>query len=258
MKQFEKQIEQYKKIQQKDMRVEAEARTIQKCQMILAQAIAEETRVRASYFEFLFEQSKFIRKRWWILQGGILLYVWYWLSNYVLDLKDMMRILGIFASVFVVLIVPEIWKNQRNGAVEIEEASYYTLRQICAARMLLFGVVDFAIIMIFLIATYMTTGFAIQDIVVNFILPVNVSSCICFRTLYSKWEKSEYLAMLLCLVWIGVWMMIVSNDFLYKKIAMPVWGMMILLTFAYCAFCVKRSLQFYEKMFERCADEVRI
>ena len=168
MKQFEKQIEQYKKIQQKDMRVEAEARTIQKCQMILVQAIAEETRVRASYFEFLFEQSKFIRKRWWILQGGILLYVWYWLSNYVLDLKDRMRILGIFASVFVVLIVPEIWKNQRNGAVEIEEASYYTLRQICAARMLLFGVVDFAIIMIFLIATYMTTGFAIQDIVVNF------------------------------------------------------------------------------------------
>ena len=124
--------------------------------------------------------------------------------------------------------------------------------------MLLFGVVDFYIIMIFLIATYMTTGFAIQDIVVNYILPVNVSSCICFRTLYSKWEKSEYLAMLLCLVWIGVWMMIVSNDFLYKKIAMPVWGMMILLTFAYCAFCVKRSLQFYEKMFERCADEVRI
>ena len=48
MKQFEKQIEQYKKIQQKDMRVEAEARTIQKCQMILAQAIAEETRVRTS------------------------------------------------------------------------------------------------------------------------------------------------------------------------------------------------------------------
>lgn len=98
MKQFEKQIEQYKKIQQKDMRVEAEARTIQKCQMILAQAIAEETRVRASYFEFLFEQSKFIRKRWWILQGGILLYVWYWLSNYVLDLKDMMRILGILQA----------------------------------------------------------------------------------------------------------------------------------------------------------------
>ena len=62
--------------------------------------------------------------------------LWIWLSNYTLDIKDMMRIMGISATIFVVLIVPEIWKNRRNGAIEIEQASYYTLRQICTARML--------------------------------------------------------------------------------------------------------------------------
>ena len=60
--------------------------------------------------------------------------LWIWLSNYTSDIKDMMRIMGISATIFVVLIVPEIWKNRRNGAIEIEQASYYTLRQICTAE----------------------------------------------------------------------------------------------------------------------------
>lgn len=40
-------------------------------------------------------------------------------------------------------------ENRRNGAVEVEQASYYTLRRICAARVLLFAAVDFLIVMIF-------------------------------------------------------------------------------------------------------------
>ena len=94
--------------------------------------------------------------------------LWIWLSNYTSDIKDMMRIMGISATIFVVLIVPEIWKNRRNGAIEIEQASYYTLRQICTARMLMFGVVDLVIIMVFLAITYQTTILSLSDLVVNF------------------------------------------------------------------------------------------
>ena len=143
--------------------------------------------------------------------------LWIWLSNYTSDIKDMMRIMGISATIFVVLIVPEIWKNRRNGAIEIEQASYYTLRQICTARMLMFGVVDLVIVMVFLAITYQTTILSLSDLVVNFLLPVNVSCCICFRVLYSRWEKSEYIAVLSCLVWVGLWMMIVANDVILSE-----------------------------------------
>ncbi len=94
--------------------------------------------------------------------------LWIWLSNYTSDIKDMMRIMGISATIFVVLIIPEIWKNRRNGAIEIEQASYYTLRQICTARMLMFGVVDLVIVMVFLAITYQTTILSLSDLVVNF------------------------------------------------------------------------------------------
>lgn len=220
--------------------------------------IFQEKNSRASYFEFLYEQSKFIKKRWWLLQACVLAFLWLWLSDYATDFTDTVRLMGIFATVFVILIVPEIWKNRRNGAIEIEQASYYTLRQICAARMLMFAAVDFVIVMIFLTATYRTAVISLYDLIINFLLPVNVSCCICFRLLYSKWSESEYLAVFFCLVWVGVWTMIVANEDIYRRVAAPVWGVMLALTFAYGVFCVRKSLMFDEKILEGYENEVRV
>ena len=186
------------------------------------------------------------------------MFLWFWLSNYTSDIKDMTRIMGIFATIFVVLVIPEIWKNKRNGAVEIEQASYYTLRQICAARMLMFGTVDLLIVMGFFVIAYQTTILSLNDLVINFLLPVNVSCCICFRLLYSRWEKSEYIAVLSCLIWVGVWMMVVTNDAIYQKIVTPVWVALLLLTFAYFVFCMQKSLAFDEKTLEDYIYGIRI
>ena len=228
MKNYKQQIKEYKEeIEEKYVRAEAESKTVKACQNILSESVLSKQSHRTSYFEFLYEQTKFIKKRWWILQGCVLMCLWIWLSNYTSDIKDMMRIMGISATIFVVLIIPEIWKNRRNGAIEIEQASYYTLRQICTARMLMFGVVD-------------------------------LSCCICFRALYSRWEKSEYIAVLSCLVWVGLWMMIVANDVIYQKIVTPVWVAMLILTFVYFIFCVQKSLLFDEKILEDYTYEIRI
>ena len=259
MMKYKQQIKEYKEeIEEKYVRIESENRTVKVCQNILSESILSKQSHRTSYFEFLYEQTKFIKKRWWILQGCILMCLWIWLSNYTSDIKDMMRIMGISATIFVVLIIPEIWKNRRNGAIEIEQASYYTLRQICTARMLMFGVVDLVIVMVFLAITYQTTILSLSDLVVNFLLPVNVSCCICFRVLYSRWEKSEYIAVLSCLVWVGLWMMIVANDVIYQKIVTPVWVAMLILTFVYFIFCVQKSLLFDEKILEDYTYEIRI
>ena len=106
--------------------------------------------------------------------------------------------------------------------------------------------------------TYQTTILSLRDLVVNFLLPVNVSCCICFRVLYSRWEKSEYIAVLSCLVWVGLWMMIIANDVIYQKIVTPVWVAMLILTFVYFIFCVQKSLVFDEKILEDYTYEVRI
>lgn len=259
MKTYGQRIQEYRDfVQQTCIREEAESRAIKACQDILTEQACQMESKRTSYFEFLYEQSRFIKKRWWVLQAVALLYLWMWLNNNATDMKETMRLMGIFATMFVILIVPEVWKNRRNGAVEVEQASYYTLRQICAARVLLFAAVDFAIIMLFLAVTYQTTALTLNNLVVNFLLPVNVSCCICFRVLYSRWERSEYVAVLLCLLWVAVWTMLVANDAIYQRIASSVWNVMLVLTFAYVVYCVRRSLTFDEKMLEDYTNEIRI
>lgn len=258
MKAYRQRIQEYRDfVQQTCIREEAGACTIKVCQDILTEQALQMESKKTSYFEFLYEQSRFIKK--------------------------MVGVAGRSASVSMAVAEQQCQRherddaaygnfrddvcdsdcsgsleNRRNGAIEVEQASYYTLRQICAARVLLFAAVDFAIIMLFLAVTYQTTALTLNNLVVNFLLPVNVSCCICFRVLYSRWERSEYVAVLLCLLWVAVWTMLVANDAIYQRIASPVWNVMLVLTFAYVVYCVRRSLTFDEKMLEDYTNEIRI
>lgn len=68
MKQYQRKIEEYKSLIQKEYIRETAVDTVkERCSDIMNR---QDNR-RASYFEFLFEQFKFIKKRWWVLQGGI-------------------------------------------------------------------------------------------------------------------------------------------------------------------------------------------
>ena len=73
MKQYQRKIEEYKSLIQKEYIRETAVHIVkERCSDILNR---QDNR-RASYFEFLFEQFKFIKKRWWVLQGGILVLLW--------------------------------------------------------------------------------------------------------------------------------------------------------------------------------------
>lgn len=254
MKLYQKKIKSYKKmVRTKYIRESAIQNTIKVCQNV---DISSEF-VRTSYFEFLYEQAGFIRKRWWLLQAGTLFLLWIWLP-YTNGLKDMVRLLGILATVFVILIIPEIWKNRKCSSVEIEQAAYYTLRQVYAARMVLFAFVDLLMIMLFLTVTIKTVSISFADLIINFLLPVNVASCICFRLLYSKWAESEYLAILFSLIWIGIWSVVITNDAVYQRIAMPVWAGLIAASFLYLLFCMRKSLNYKENIMEELIDGIRI
>ena len=94
------------------------------------------------YFAFLYEQMGYIRKRWWLLQF-LVLFLTGWSVH---DLESgfyMQRILGIEAALFVIMVIPEMWKSRSSYSLEVEGAAYYSLRQIYAARMLLFAFVEY-------------------------------------------------------------------------------------------------------------------
>ena len=172
--------------------------------------------------EFLFLQSKLIQKRWWFLQGLLLTFVCLFLCHMETDYL-IRRALGLAGPLFVILILPELWKNRNFDAMEVECTTYYTIRSIYVARLTLFAGVDLLLLSAFFAAASAIAKITLWEMLIQFVLPFNVTCCICFRMLYAKRIRSEALAMLLCILWTGVWAMLIMSNAVYSVISVPVW-----------------------------------
>ena len=254
MKVYQKRIKEYKELIQKEyVRDAAVRRAVERCGDLMA---AKEDNTRISYFEFLYGQSRFIKKRWWGLQGLVLLLLWLLLKDSD-SAGDMGRIMGILATVFVDMVIPEIWKNQKYSAMEIEGAAFYSLRQICAARILMFAVVDMMMVTVFFAVSVYTVQISAYRMIVDFLIPFNVSGCICFGMLYNRREEMEYVALLMSGIWMVIWTAVVMRDEIYQSIAKPVWAGLLLLSLGYFICCIKKSQNSCENGWEEYIDGIR-
>jgi len=194
-----------------------------------------------NYWEFLWGQFKLIRKRWWMLQFLLLFALWISLPSLQSE-QSTQRTMGIIASLFVILIIPELWKNQTYQSMEIEGTSYYSLRQIYAARMLLFGIVDIVLITLFCGLSSVVWNVTFSQLVVQFILPMVVTSCICFRILCSKYPFGETFAVMMCILWSVVWVLVVLNEMIYTLVAFPLWLTILGIALVFLVFTVYRTI----------------
>lgn len=211
--------------------------TIWKAKTAFAENEAEDF---ISHAEFLYQQSKYIQKRWWILQGLILFLLWI-LLQVTESNSYMQRCMGVAASLFAILLLPELWKNRNVKALEIESVSFYSLRQIYSARILAFAFVDCLLLGTFALPILMSGKLLAEELMIQFFLPFIVSCCICFRVLCSNRFGSEIFALFLCVVWCTVWMQIVLNEKIYGLISLPVWFGMTGAAVLYLGYCVYRG-----------------
>ena len=202
-----------------------------------------------SSLEFLHQQSKFLQKRWWILQAGVLGLLWC-LLQHAGGTDEIQRAMGTLSPLFVVLVLPELWKNRANGALEVECTAYYSLRQVYAARMVLFGMVDLALLTLFFSATLLAGRAGLQDLIIHFLLPFLVTSCICLRTLSCPRSAALYTALPLCLLWTAVWVLIVLDSAVYARITLPMWLGLLALTAVYFLYALYKLQTTCETLWE--------
>ena len=160
------------------------------------------------------------------------------------------RSLGVAAPLFVILILPELWKNRSYDAMEVEGTTFYTIRQVYAARLTLFAGVDLLLLTAFFCGATYFTRITLWELMIQFLLPFNVACCICFRCLYGGRNQSEALCVLLCSVWCGLWFLVISSETLYDAISVPVWAAMLVLSFAYLGYTLCRGQQTIYKTWE--------
>lgn len=248
-----KRLKKYKHVVQIEPREVKMQETIRKSKN--AFLIAEQERV-LSYHKFLWTQLQVIQKRWWVLQFLILVALWIALNSIHDDIY-MKRSMGVAASLFVILIIPELWKNRSYRCMEIEAVSYYSLKQVYAARMLLFGIMDIFLVTLFLGTASAGLHFELSELMIQFLFPLCVTACICFGILCSKYSFSEAVAMVLCIIWSAVWLFVVLNETVYSMIAAPIWFTLLGAAILFLIFIVHRILRNCNKYLEVSLDEIR-
>lgn len=199
-----------------------------------------ESHRRMTYFEFLYSQLPFIRKRFFAVQT-LLLFAAGNLLKWIDTGYGIRRCLGITAPLFAVLILPELWKNRSCGAIEAESASYFTLRQIYAARMTLFAGTDVLLLSIFFVGASANMHITLWELAVQFLFPFCVSCCICLFCLYNCRSGSEILPLFLCFVWTGIWLLIILDDHIFNCISAWGWGMMLAASILFMGYCITRG-----------------
>lgn len=210
--------------------------------------LAEQERL-LTYWEFLWAQLRLIRKRWWLFQLLLLSALWVVLPS-LQGGQPTQRYMGVEATLFIILIIPEFWKSQTYQSMEIETVSYYSLRQIYSARMLLFGIVDIVLITFFCWLSFATLNITLSQILVQFIFPMVVTACICFGMLCSKHPFSETVAVMMCIGWSGIWLFIVSNEKIYAAITYPLWLTFLGIALLFAVFAIYRTLYCYDDYWE--------
>lgn len=205
-----------------------------------------------SRWEFLIQQSRYIRKSWWLLQGLLLLAVLTLLCQLQTDTSNyyIQRILGVTGPLFVILTLPELWKNRSFDAMEVESTTYYSLRQIYAARLTLFAGVDLLLLSLFFIGASFTGRVTAWQLMVQFLLPFMVACCICFHCLYSTRNSSAAFSLLLCSLWTGLWMQVVLHKAVYEAISVPVWCLMFSVCVCYLVCCILRGQRKIQRILE--------
>lgn len=186
-----------------------------------------------SYMEFIYQQSFFIKKRWWILQALVLFIIWIMIKDIGEEFYTQ-RMLGLGSPIFAIFILPEMWRNITNSSIEIESASYYSLSKIYSARIVLFALVDIILITIF----FILTDLPIEIFIINFLIPFNICCCISFKALSKTKNKKEY-AVVGLVFWTAIWTMISSNNYIYNTIIIPIWVILLCLSFGYLLYSIK-------------------
>lgn len=200
------------------------AETILLAQKIAASQCAAE---RLNYFDFMILQMRLIKRQWWVLQGIALFVAWTGLACMGTSWYTQ-RGMSIVAALFVILAIPELWKNRETKSIEIEEASYYNLRHVYGAKILSFGLVDVVFLSIFAIITINTQEYPVTDFLKQFIFPVMISTILCLVTLSFSRKLTELFTAMLCMAVDAVWIAIAMNDTVYDMISPAIWIAMFL------------------------------
>ena len=107
-----------------------------------------------------------------------------------------------------------------------------------------------ALLSLFFLGAQRTGIVSLWDLLVQFLLPCNVSCCICFSCLYSKRFSSETFSLVLCGVWTALWESLLLREPVYLAVSPALWGALLAASFAFLGWSIFKGQRSWSKTWE--------
>lgn len=204
----------------------------------------EQKEKEAGLLEFVFGQMRFISSGTWIVRFAIFVgiaFILYQVRGYGLEQLD--QILSVATAVLVLSGIPEIWKNIRFHALDIEICTRFGLKKAYMARFLLLGMMDLCMATFLVLLGNRWLSISLYQMAIWFLVPYNSMLMICLSmTAFAK-HKSEYLTEAVGALWMAAVYWLTGYVKIYEKVQLLIWGILLFASCIYIGFVIRKIIE---------------
>ena len=115
---------------------------------------------------------------------------------------------------------------------------------------MLFAGADVLLLSLFFLGIQRGGIVPLRELMVEFLLPCNVSCCICFSCLYSRRVSSEAWCLVLCGIWTAFWETLMLRDAVYQALSPAVWTALLAMSFGFLIWRVSMGQKNWHDVWE--------
>ena len=193
----------------------------------------------AGMLEFIFGQMRFISKGTWAVKAVVFLGMFLALYGIRLEEgKGADQVIAVAASLLVLTAMPEIWKNIRYQAMDVESCTRFGLKKAYLARFLLLGMADLCMATVFVLCTSRWLSSPFYQIAVWLLVPYNSMLIVCLSIMVLRKRTSESMAEAGGALWMAAVFWLTGYLHIYEKVQLFMWGILLAFSYVYLGFVI--------------------
>lgn len=198
----------------------------------------------AGMLEFVFGQMRFISKGTWAVKAVVFLGMFFALYGIrPRGGKGAEQMMAVAASLLVLTAMPEIWKNIRYQALDVEGCTRFGLKKAYLARFLLLGMTDLCMATFFVLCTNRWLSSSFYQIALWLLVPYNSMLMICLSIMAFGKRGSESMAEAVGALWMAAVFWLTGYLQIYEKVQLFMWGILLLFSYVYIGFVIGKIVK---------------
>lgn len=198
----------------------------------------------AGMLEFVFGQMRFISKGTWAVKAVVFLGMFFALYGIrPRGGKGAEQMMAVAASLLVLTAMPEIWKNIRYQALDVEGCTRFGLKKAYLARFLLLGMTDLCMATFFVLCTNRWLSSSFYQIALWLLVPYNSMLMVCLSIMAWGKRGSESMAEAVGALWMAAVFWLTGYLQIYEKVQLFMWGILLLFSYVYIGFVIGKIVK---------------